>query len=289
MSQRFWGCMRSKTDPFYLSSVARMTARFDFLLGHDELLYWKGAHGLRLYLPASMRESLLFEAHDTTSGGHFGMDKLFESLSRRFYWPSMRAHVRRYVATCVSCQRNKSVQKKSAGLLSSNPIPDVPWAHVTLDFITGMPVSEGFDSILTVVDRLSQMAYFILCHEPTTAGDTAKRLVQHVVRLHGLPLCYTVIRTTDLLVNCGTLGGSYWAAGSTCLLHDTLRLIMSLSMSLSRPIGSLKSCWGISFEPSMTDWVGHLPYWSFDYNSYVHTSTGVTPFLMIYGYYPRSM
>jgi hypothetical protein len=57
-----------------------------------------------------------------------------------------------------------------------------------MDFITGLPISNGFDSILVVVDRLSKMAHFI----PTTADgcdakETARLIRDHVFKLHGTP------------------------------------------------------------------------------------------------------
>jgi hypothetical protein len=57
-----------------------------------------------------------------------------------------------------------------------------------MDFITGLPVSNGFDSILVLVDRLSKMDHFI----PTTADscdakETARFIRNHVFKLHGTP------------------------------------------------------------------------------------------------------
>jgi hypothetical protein len=47
------------------------------------------------------------------------------------------------------------------GLLQPLPIPTEVWCSVGIDFITGLPKSEGFEVIMVIVDRLTKFAYFI--------------------------------------------------------------------------------------------------------------------------------
>ncbi len=57
----------------------------------------------------------------------------------------------------------------------------MPFETVALDFITKLPASQGYDSILTVMDHdCSKAALFILCKEAMTAKETARLIVQHV-------------------------------------------------------------------------------------------------------------
>ena len=63
----------------------------------------------------------------------------------------------------------------------------MPWVDISVDFITNLPLSNGFDSILTVVDRFSKETEFILCNKTATALDTAKLYLFHVWKDHGLP------------------------------------------------------------------------------------------------------
>ena len=60
-----------------------------------------------------------------------------------------------------------------------------------MDFITGLPLStEGYNAILTVIDRLSKERHYIPCtagDEGTSAEETAKLLLKWVYRTHGLP------------------------------------------------------------------------------------------------------
>ena len=63
----------------------------------------------------------------------------------------------------------------------------MPWVDVSVDFITDLPLSNGFDSILMVVDQFSKETEFIPCNKTATALDTAKLYLFHVWKDHSLP------------------------------------------------------------------------------------------------------
>jgi len=57
----------------------------------------------------------------------------------------------------------------------------MPFETVTLDFITKLPISQGYDSILTVTDHdCTKAAIFIPCKESMMAEETAGLIVQYV-------------------------------------------------------------------------------------------------------------
>ena len=68
-----------------------------------------------------------------------------------------------------------------------NTIPEKPWSHISADFITKLPLAQGYDAILVVCDRFSKMAHFIATTEKTSAEGLAKLFRDHVWKLHGLP------------------------------------------------------------------------------------------------------
>jgi len=86
-----------------------------------------------------------------------------------------------------TCQQNKNHTKQPAGKLMPNSIPEKPWAHISADFITKLPLAQGYDSILVVVDRLTKMVHFIPTMEKTSAKELARLFRDNVWKLHGLP------------------------------------------------------------------------------------------------------
>jgi transposase InsO family protein len=67
------------------------------------------------------------------------------------------------------------------------PVPPRPWHTVGLDYPTHLHESNGFNSVLIVVDHLTRMAHFLPCTESITAEETATFFLQGVYRSHGLP------------------------------------------------------------------------------------------------------
>ena len=57
-----------------------------------------------------------------------------------------------------------------------------------MDFITHLPKTRfGFDSLLVMVDYLTKMMVLRPTHSTTTAVDTAKIVMDAVVRVHRVP------------------------------------------------------------------------------------------------------
>jgi len=55
-----------------------------------------------------------------------------------------------------------------------NSIPKKPWMYILADFITKLPLAQGYNSILVVVDKLMKMVYF--------TSTTEKILVEGLFR-----------------------------------------------------------------------------------------------------------
>ncbi len=65
-------------------------------------------------------------------------------------------------------------------------IPDRNWESISLDFITGLPLSHNFDTLLVVVDHLSKQAHFVLTIKSLDALGLAHLYIAAVFKLHGL-------------------------------------------------------------------------------------------------------
>lgn len=85
------------------------------------------------------------------------------------------------------CRETKGEHLKKPGLLQPLSIPHEPWREIAMDFITGLPKSQGFEVIWVVVDRFSRYAHFVALQHPISAKSLALTFFDNIYRLHGLP------------------------------------------------------------------------------------------------------
>jgi transposase InsO family protein len=135
----------------------------------------------------ALRYDIVRSHHDCKLAGHPGRAKTLALVKRCFTWPSVKQFVNRYVDGCDSCQRSKPLTLQPMGTLQPLPIPAGPWTDISYDMITDLPESNGFDSILTVIDRLTKMAHFVPCRKTMSSDQLADLMMRNVWRLHGTP------------------------------------------------------------------------------------------------------
>jgi len=82
--------------------------------------------------------------------------------------------IERYADGCDACQRYKNRSEVPAGKLMPNAIPEKPWSYISVDFITKLPLAQGYNTILVIYDCFSKIAYFIVTMEKTSAEGLAK-------------------------------------------------------------------------------------------------------------------
>ena len=87
------------------------------------------------------------------------------------------------------------------------------------NFITKLPLAQGYDSILVVVDHFTKIAYFVPTMEKTTAEELARLFRDYMWRLHGLPKSTILDR------------GPQFAAGLIQELNELLGIKTKLSIA----------------------------------------------------------
>ena len=80
----------------------------------------------------------------------------------------------------------KNKTEEVAGKLKLGEVLEKPWTHISVDFITKLPMVAGKDAILVVCDRLSKMTYFVATTEGITAEELVRLFRDNVWKLHGL-------------------------------------------------------------------------------------------------------
>ncbi|KAL5751080.1 hypothetical protein ACOSP7_025683 [Xanthoceras sorbifolium] len=197
----------------------------------------------------------------------------------------MRQRVRNFIRNCDVCQRHKVEQLAPAGLLQPLPIPKQIWEDISIDFIDGLPLSNGKSTIFVVVDRLSKYAHFIAISHPCTAVGVAKIFFDHVFKLHGMPcsiVCdrdstFTSLFWQELFRLNGTtfnFSSSYHSQtdGQSEVVNRTLEIYLRCFTS-SQP----------------KDWMKWLTWAEYCYNTSWHTTIKMSPFEVVYGCPPPTL
>jgi Integrase zinc binding domain/Integrase core domain len=130
---------------------------------------------------------ILHSLHDHQLAGHPGIGKTMKSICRQYHWPHMSTFVTDYIRSCSKCRHAKSIHHKPFRPLRFLPIGERPWDSISMDFIEGLPLSDGHDMILVIVDRLTKMALFIPTYSDIDSGEVAMLFLRYVFAKHGTP------------------------------------------------------------------------------------------------------
>ncbi|MBW0529326.1 hypothetical protein O181_069041 [Austropuccinia psidii MF-1] len=191
----------------------------------------------------------------------------------------MTQFIKDYVSSCQMCLRNRNIHHKKFGLLKPLQIPNGPWIFLSIDFITQLPLSNSFDSILVIVERFSKMAVF----NPTMSSIPSLNLdhlfINNIFLKHGLPSRIVSDR------------GYLFVSPSCTNLCQKLKISRDLSTSyhpetdgqterLNQILGQYLFMYVRYHQDDLNTW---LPPAEFSCNNSDHSSTKQSPFFTVYG------
>uniref|UniRef100_A0A672Z804 Gypsy retrotransposon integrase-like protein 1 n=1 Tax=Sphaeramia orbicularis TaxID=375764 RepID=A0A672Z804_9TELE len=236
----------------------------------------------RLFVPVCVHPQVIHWAHTSKMSCHPGVQSTMFVIRQHFWWPKMEKEVSEYVAACPTCASCKTSHAAPAGLLRPLPVPKRPWSAISLDFVTGLPSSDGYNTVLTIVDRFSKMAHFVAMPKLPSAKETAEAVLFNVCRIHGFPRDVVSDRGPQFVAR-------FWRA--FCAL-------IGASVSLSsgyhpqtngqteRVNQVLESGLRILASHSPASWSRQLMWVEVAHNSLPCASSGLSPFHVVYGYQP---
>ena len=238
-------------------------------------------------MPEAIWMELISQHHDDPLAGHSGIEKTRELLAKKYYWPILRHNVEAYVKGCDVCLALKAIRHKPYGNLQSLPLPTHQWKDLSMDFVTGLPIStnwkgDSYDSILVIVDRLTKMVHYEPVKITIDAPGLAEVIIDIVVRHHGLP--------NSIMTDRGFLFTSkFWSL--LCYFLDIKRRLPTAfhpqtDGQTKYQNSTMKAyLWAfVNFEQN--DWARFLPMAEFAYNNAKNASTGYTSFKLNCGYHP---
>jgi len=244
----------------------------------DGLLLYKGL----VYVPnnENLKRKVTQLFHDQVMG-HPGQWKTIELITQEYWWPRITEFVKAYIKGCAVCQTTK-IRPPVKVPLKPNEIPQGIWDTITMDFITDLLTSKGYDSILTVVDRHSKAIILSPCNKNITAVETSQLLLDNVWKCTGFPSAIILDQ------------GPQFAAQVTQKLWRKLGIKQKLSTTFY-PQTDGESEWvnqeieqylHICGNFQQNDWAMLLPLIEFAYNARPHCSTYQSPFEVWYRFHP---
>ncbi|GFO41531.1 gypsy retrotransposon integrase-like protein 1 [Plakobranchus ocellatus] len=233
-------------------------------------------------VPESLRQLVLQCAHDNCLSGHSGLKKTLSNVQAYFSWPGLSNDVRCYTRSCHVCQVRPRVRSDRPAPFQPVTLVEIPFQRVIIDIVGPLPVSQNrYEYILTLVDLSTRWAEGVPLRH-ISAMDVAQSLFDLFCRLgfpceiqsdRGQQFMSQILREFNSLTNIKHFLSSPYhpqTNGVVERFHSTLK-------------GMLRK---LAFD-SPSNWCQYLNAAHFAYRCQVHTSTGYSPFFLLYGCSPR--
>jgi len=195
----------------------------------------------------------------------------------------MRDTIKQYIKNCDTCQRTKVVRQAPYGLMTPNEAPNRPWKSISIDFISDLQKSEGDDTILIVIDRLTKMAHFLPCTKEINARQFSQLLVWEIFQLHRLP--------KDIIKDRGSIFTSDLWKETTKQLGIERKFSTAFHPQTDgqteRTNSTLEQYLRAYVNYQQDNWKGLLPMAEFAYNNGRQESIKHTPVFAIYAINPE--
>ena len=263
--------LEKRTAGFYLSNGV--------LFKHGDSASAPG----RVYMPPKFHNALLMQYHDR--GGHLGVAKTLEVVSRRFYWGAtavMRHTISAYLRGCEPCQRSKvpNVKTGEAQILSTG---SQPHEIIGGDVYYVGKNADGYDTTLDFVCYFTRNVTATAMQGVPTSEQIMDVLIGTIIRQFGMP---KEVRS-DL--------GSNFISAAVKSLYSKMGIKMIHGTAYQHQLVALVERWHQTLKQLLLchwaakgdlKWHKCLPLLELAYNNTVNRETGYSPFFMNHLHHP---
>ena len=236
-----------------------------------------------IFLPATLKQQALVDAHGNELVGHDGIYKTKERLFQCYYWPGMDADIATHLKACHRCQLRRTDDRPPPTLLSNLPQPTEPNHRVHADLFGPLKTSDsGKKFILCMTDALTK--YVELVPLPNKEADTvANAIFDKWYCRFGAPLDIITDQGKEF---CAKLSNELFKRLGTN--HFTTSPHHPQCNSQAEVANKTIAKYLASFcDDSTLDWELYLAPLMFSYNTSFHRSVKNTPFYLTFGMEPR--
>ncbi|XP_073803355.1 uncharacterized protein isoform X4 [Danio rerio] len=241
------------------------------------ILYRQIGPRRQLVVPQCVREVVLHLSHSVPWAGHLGKNKTIARIKRYFYWPGLEGDVAQFCKSCPVCQK-VSLQRPRKAPLQPLPIITTPFERLGMDVVGPLEKSRSGNRFMLVITDYATRYPEVFPLRSVKAKSVATSLVQLFSRV-GFPM--------EILTDQGTNFMS-------TLLKQVYRLLGIKSIRTTpyhpqtdglteRFNQTLKQMLRKFVTETGQDWDQWLPYLLFAYREVPQSSTGFSPFELLYG------
>lgn len=251
----------------------------------DNLLYEIGAYNRgnapvkRVYIPVSIMDNVLYGLHDEPTSGHCGIKKTLAKFNERYYTKNAGSYIKKYIKTCHLCQTRKSPWTRRYGMMQPIQLATRPFERIGIDTLGPFrPSRNGNRKIIVVTDYMSKWA-IARAVKQENEYEVADMLIEDVFFQFGIP---------DVVLS--DRGNSF----RTKLMREIYDEFQSrhitttayhpqtngLTERFNKTLGIMLSMY---VSEKHNDWDEYLKYVVFAYNTTRQSSTGFSPYYLLYG------
>ena len=235
----------------------------------------------KLVVPQSLRAQAIAESHEPPQAGHLGVDKTYQRLSTRYFWPNMLRDVVAFIARCDICQRCKVEQRPPAGLMGHRVIEE-PWTTIAMDIMGPVTRSKtGFSYVLVIQDLFTKWVEVVPLRR-TTGKHISEALDNLIFCQWGTPRVLLTDNGTEFLNK-----DVRRLTQLTGVRHHTTPPYHPQANPVERVNRVLKTLLRAYIDSDQGNWDAHLHEFRFAYNSAYHASLQTSPAFANFGREPQ--
>ena len=228
----------------------------------------------RPFVPFNWRRKVFEIIHNL---GHPGVERTRQTVSEKFFWPTMREDTSRWARECQQCQLAK-INRHTTPPIGEFTVPERRFSHLNLDIVGPLPISNGFRYLLTAVDRFTRWPVAIPMKD-ITAESVIDSFAHGWVSSFGVPSSITTDRGSQFSSSIWSQLMSTWSIKT----HQTTPYHPAANGLVERFHRRLKESLIALSQQQPVNWYWNLPCSLLAIRTTLKPDVGASPADLVYG------